>query len=644
MPTSSKYRPDIQGIRGIAVLAVVLFHAYESYFSLGFLGVDIFFVISGFVVTPLILRIFEVKERGQKVFNNLSNFYKRRFFRLAPALSAILLFSALVIALLGPIADHQRFARQGIATILVLGNIGAYRYSGDYFSSNPNPLVHTWSLSVEEQIYIFLPIAMVFLNLIILVTRKIATLTLLAITAISFFLFLNPIFMQSIYSNISSNYAETLFSFYSPFERVWQFTLGGLCFLIQNPKTERSQSYQKIKILSIILLLTILFGQFALDSKIASIAASLISASVILLRSFNSLPGFVSAGLSWVGDRSYSIYLVHMPLVYIAKYSPIAEIGGGGGRIIQSSAAAVVSILLGSIFYKKVENRFRELGYDGRVGLKHWFIALIVVIAIPMSSFIAVEKGFNNGYWGLNKNLQSPTAAWELDKKCERMADRNEPCLYLETGARKTILLIGDSHAAHLSQAVIDVSRGLSWNTAVWTKASCLVQFQKIGSFQISDSCLRQNQKILDWVKLNRPDTIIVSEYVRFDSSQLKLRDALASLYAITPQIILVENNPIFPDEKEFMEQRPLAMSPYRPPKSFKQSELDIKDKAASNNLASWARKNGIKTLNLESVFCKAEKCIRYSNGVWLYRNVDHLSVEGAKLAMPKLKASLSDF
>ena len=91
------------------------------------------------------------------------------------------------------------------------------------------------------------------------------------------------------------------------------------------------------------------------------------------------------------------------------------------------------------------------------------------------------------------------------------------------------------------------------------------------------------------------------------------------------------------------MEQRPLAMSPYKPPKSFKQSDLNKKDKAASNNLASWARKNAIRTLNLDSVFCKAEECTRYLNGEWLYRNVDHLSVEGARLAMPKLKASLSD-
>ena len=164
MSTDTKFRQDIQILRGLAVFAVLLFHTHAKYFPLGYLGVDVFFVISGFVVTPLILRIFTDKSdrRGARLAN-LLEFYKRRFYRLAPAMAFILVISALAILLLGSPSDHERFARQGIATLLLIGNLGAYRYSGDYFSSNPNPLVHTWSLSVEEQIYIFLPILLILL-------------------------------------------------------------------------------------------------------------------------------------------------------------------------------------------------------------------------------------------------------------------------------------------------------------------------------------------------------------------------------------------------------------------------------------------------------------------------------------------------
>jgi peptidoglycan/LPS O-acetylase OafA/YrhL len=158
--SSTKYRKDIQALRGMAVLAVVLFHSKDDFFPLGYLGVDVFFVISGFVVTPLILRIF-TKPPEQKInwrFYNLRLFYERRFWRLAPALASTLFTSAALIFLFGPISDHQKFIDQGIATLFLIGNIGAYRYSESYFSPNPNPLIHTWSLSVEEQIYIFLPL------------------------------------------------------------------------------------------------------------------------------------------------------------------------------------------------------------------------------------------------------------------------------------------------------------------------------------------------------------------------------------------------------------------------------------------------------------------------------------------------------
>ena len=148
MFSKAKYRGDIQVFRGIAVLAVVLFHFKESYFPLGYLGVDVFFVISGFVVTPLILRIFTDQENKEGRFSNLNSFYTRRFYRLAPALAVTLAISAISIFLLGPIDDHQRFALQGIATLLFVGNVGSYKYSGDYFSPNTTPLVHTWSLSV----------------------------------------------------------------------------------------------------------------------------------------------------------------------------------------------------------------------------------------------------------------------------------------------------------------------------------------------------------------------------------------------------------------------------------------------------------------------------------------------------------------
>jgi peptidoglycan/LPS O-acetylase OafA/YrhL len=156
---SNSYRPDIDGLRAVAVLAVIFFHLHVAGFSGGYVGVDVFFVVSGFVVTPLILRIFVEQSIGERL-SNLKYFYARRFYRLAPALAVTLIFSVFAVLLFVSPAYHPRFANQGVFTLLLIGNIGAHRFSGDYFTNDPNPFVHTWSLSVEEQIYIFLPFAL----------------------------------------------------------------------------------------------------------------------------------------------------------------------------------------------------------------------------------------------------------------------------------------------------------------------------------------------------------------------------------------------------------------------------------------------------------------------------------------------------
>lgn len=359
-----EFRRDIQVLRGTSVLAVVLFHADKSHFPLGYLGVDVFFVISGFVVTPMILRIFtdQVNVCGGGVLSSLKIFYTRRFYRLAPALATTLAISAALIFLLGPIGDFGRFAQQGIATLLILGNFGAIRYSGDYFSSNPNPLVHTWSLSVEEQIYIFLPIVLILIlrnrdNI-----KKTTAFVLGVISALSFMSFLFPTILEPLYSRAGIESAHH-FSFYSPMDRVWQFAVGGIAFLLQGRYQNRLRKIPKIfNLLFVILIVIILFGPFQIDFKISSILATTFALILIIFKSLDGLPNFLNKRLEWVGDRSYSIYLVHMPLLWLAKYSPLMQIGTNGNRTVQSAIAMVASLLLGALNYEMIEVKYRHKG------------------------------------------------------------------------------------------------------------------------------------------------------------------------------------------------------------------------------------------------------------------------------------------
>jgi len=650
-----KYRKDIQVLRGLAVLAVVLFHAKESYFPLGYLGVDVFFVISGFVVTPLILRIFtEQINLGGARFSNLRNFYKRRFFRLAPAMAVTLVVSVFTILLLGPTSDHERFAKQGIATLLLQGNLGAYRYSGDYFSPNPNPLVHTWSLSVEEQIYLFLPLILILIIGNRKSHKKTASIILVFITVVSFAFFLFPEFLEPLYSGTGIQLASE-FHFYSSIERIWQFTIGSIGYLLLSRFQDFNEKIPEILNLALtIALCLVLFGPLSVDLKTSSILASLLAFIIILGKSLNSLPHFLSHRLAWFGDRSYSIYLVHMPLLYIAKYSPATAIGNSENRTTQSVIAVLLAIILGGWCYTKIENVYRSESKTKKWGLRPILVTGLITFLIPIALFSIMKEGPENQYWGLDRNSLQPKYAALLDTNCTRdffytksggLEANHLPCIYKTNGAKKTVLLLGDSHAGMLSQAVVDSAKDQKWNAVIATMGGCNVQYSQSISGQVSERCLDFNLQMRKWILENKPNAIIVSQFVYADSldqkdwkdvssAQIDLKKALLEIKSIIPQILLVENIPVFPDAEKFMVARPLTMKPYKAPKTFPLSKMQIGDEEASQVLAEWARNNAFLTVNLKSLFCNNFSCSRFSAGSWLYRDDDHLSVAGANLTI----------
>ena len=630
MTSKNEFRNDIQVLRGFALVAVVFFHAFENTFTNGFLGVDVFFLISGFVITPQIFNIFDSHAgRAQR----LKSFYIRRFYRLIPALGAMLGFSSILILLLGSPDDHERFARQGISTLLFGGNFGAYLYSQDYFSPNPNPLVHTWSLAVEQQFYIFLP----FLLAPFLMRRIRGNLYLflvfLLFSAFSFISFLNPNLLEPLYSRIGINLASQ-FSFYSTLDRVWQFALGGFAyFFVSTKRAIKLNTNRFIKICLMIILLMLLFTQIPISQITGSVLISIFALISIIYKCFDLLPNFVIRNIEWIGNRSYSIYLIHMPLLYLVRYSPSPILGTGRNQIFAILGAVALSFFLGGLGYAKVEQRFRK-GWMNSAGLKRTvFNVCFAALLIPFSILLLIDIGSRNQYWGIEQSMQPPQGAFNFRSGCSGIGDLSEPCLVAISGARQTVLLIGDSHATHISQTIIDVAADRSWNTAVWTKGSCAIQFKQSYEKSLPDRCIEQNLDILGWAQKQKPSVIIVSQFVKAESSQIDLRDALAKLRLITPNVLLIENTPVFPDKSRFMVRLPLLFPRYYPPKSFPQSKMVVADKFASDELGEWARKNQIVTMDLSSLFCSDDLCKRFSSAGWLYFDDDHLSLEGAKLS-----------
>jgi hypothetical protein len=332
-----------------------------------------------------------------------------------------------------------------------------------------------------------------------------------------------------------------------------------------------------------------------------------------------------------------------MPLVYIAKYSRIFQIGNGENRIVQSTIVLVPSILLGALSYSKIENRYRDRGKSEHTSLKTIAISLLLTFAIPLTLFASIDYGQKNKYWGLDRNIPQPSYAGFLDSNCERDSENGQPCTYANKGATKSVLLLGDSHAGHISQAVIDAAKNANWNSVIWTHSGCAFQVLDQEK-KVRDSCIKNNRQAVEWLLRNTPNLIIVSQSISSKSNLSDLENALSTIHRIVPKILLIEDTPVFPDGKDFMVSRPLLMSPYEPPKSFLLREMESSGKYSSNQLAMWAKSNGISTMDFTPLFCGEKICSRFLNGLWLYRDTGHLSVNGAELTIPQIENFLKRF
>lgn len=399
-------RLDIQVLRGIAVLLVLLYHAKQAYFPLGYLGVDVFFVISGFVVTPLILRIFPPTEDFDRAetFKRLRSFFIRRFFRLAPALGTSLMLTFFLITLFSPNWDNRNFPHQAIATLLLVGNWGALTFVGDYFQGNSSPLVHTWSLSAEEQIYILLPILLFLFSFSSRRFRKLSILrSVLLVGAISF---IGQFIIQAFsyeYFGVDASVVENVL-FYSPISRFWEFSLGAMAFALSSNKA--SEVKVRISFWSIAIVGASTIGViYFLMSDPWPLAATATAFVVIYFKLLFRLPSIFQSILAWVGDRSYSIYLMHLPLIYIAKNSPVF---GDSRRLIVTGLSVIASILLGALIFSQIENRFRIRGSVFNPKKKTTANIFAIFVALPLVTFSSLDMAIVNNYWGV-LNIQLPT-------------------------------------------------------------------------------------------------------------------------------------------------------------------------------------------------------------------------------------------
>ncbi len=430
------YRAEIDGFRAFAVIAVIINHFNKDFLPSGYLGVDIFFVISGYVITSSL-----IEKNNKNFFEFIIAFYKRRIRRLFPALFVFVCFISLITCLFNPYSGSS--LRTGFVSLFGLSNFYLFKLSTNYFSDaiELNSFSHTWSLGVEVQFYLLFPFIFWFSGLRDQTKKgyKNFFITTLFLSSLSLFLYLY--FYET---NQSASY------FLMP-SRFWEISIGCFVFLLYRKRTFFSQLLGKISPFLILILMAGILNLPRSASVIATISITFLSSILILcLRKDTSIYYlFTNKFVVYIGLISYSLYLWHWGVLVISRWTI--------GIYWWSIPFQILIILFFSIIsYNYIENPQK---------IKIWFISrgrlcfggsILLVIT---SSFLSLFSRSVQEYLFLG-NDSDPVNTFLLDKyelgifsyKCHlnKFSLKSlEDCFYNKQSESKQIYLIGDSHAAN---------------------------------------------------------------------------------------------------------------------------------------------------------------------------------------------------
>ena len=461
----SKYRGDIQGLRGISVLLVVFYHT-NLLFKGGFIGVDVFFVISGYVIMSSLLNEYQNHNAI-----SLKNFVSRRINRLLPASTIVVVFTLLAsIFIFSPFSEQGQIAGTSISSTFFSANL-YFVLQNSYSALINNPFRHMWSLGVEEQFYIFLILSITLIFRFSRNKKSIQNRILgftIATGLISFAA--NLIFA----AGIRILPLPTRIAFFSPLTRIWELQIGVIAAFVSTKYLHQIKQSLTAEFFAVCGIALIFFSALTFNSFTAfpgpyALGPTLGGLGVVL---FANRTRFVSPLLSskplrYLGDVSYSWYLWHWPLIVFCQI-----LAPGNKPLLVLSG--FLSVIPAAISYHFIENRFRQ---RNRQNPTFPFKTLSVSIASQVLIACLVFVGASTAYGLQLQTLTGATSSWAYQAGCQA-TDPIFPldkCLVKSPDATKTILLIGDSQAGSISDGVKAASETLGVNFAVWYNDGCPV-------------------------------------------------------------------------------------------------------------------------------------------------------------------------
>lgn len=675
------YRPYIDGLRALAVFPVVLFHAKFPWFEGGFIGVDIFFVISGFLITSIIL-----KEKKNNKFS-LFKFYLRRIRRIIPALFFVTLFTIPMAVYLMPASDLKSFSESVFSVIFFVSNFFFWTQGG-YFgtASELQPLLHTWSLGVEEQFYIFFPIFLIFFW-----KFKKSYLISTIIVGSILSLLMSQMGGNFKYMNLSSIYPffklpfEWFWqagsaSFYLPFGRVWVLMIGSLIafYFQKNRIIEKpiNNFYSLIGLLLIIFSI-IFFSENIQYPSIFTLPPAIGTALIIIFSTKNTHLNKILSNriLVNLGLISFSFYLWHQPLLAFARIYFVSNF-----NLVLSVLIIILSLIFSYFSWKYIEQPFRKQNKISNTKLLTYFFSFF--LAIFLLSNLLFFKNLSLTSTILPKKISQSMQFLDAKQNCVDIKfahQDNTEKWFCEIGSDNkpiSFAVIGDSHALAFKPVLNAVALEKDLKGILTGFSGCIpfLEIYTVRGDQVERDCKKLNEKFFNYVKLNKIKKVFlvarwtyytdgnydssnfshISKFSNFSSNKKNSRHAfvyglkktlekyeeiglkIIFLHQVPMQLFSSKNiyaKAIKKDKLNYQNYLYNFSVDYKKHLSFQKFVRDTVD-SIDKNLA-------FQQVKFDSFFCDKQKCLVGTKEGSFYRDSHHLSIFGSLKLKDRIKKFL---
>jgi peptidoglycan/LPS O-acetylase OafA/YrhL len=615
------YRRDIDGLRAVAVSAVIAYHLSADSLPGGYLGVDIFFVLSGFLITTIIWNDLETDRFS------IRRFYERRVRRIMPALIAVLIpTSVLAIVILLP-ADLIGFARSLLATIVFLPNVYFWRDT-NYFAraAEEKPLLHLWSLGVEEQFYLLFPL---LLLVIARLWRKQALVLVGALT------------LASLAVNIALNKfdaANSAFFLLPP--RAWELGAGALLALAPAHALPRGAPASLMSMIGLVLVAYALVSPLPLPLSLPAALPAVIGTGLLLWAGMAGLTP-VGRGLShavpvWLGKISYSLYLWHWPIIVFATYYLVREL-----NLWEMAAAICLMLVLSDLSWRYIEQPARKRMAFGRVATASVassvcaaVLAVIILQTGGLPSRLPADAADINA--AIGTNYRCPITSY-ISFGGSRACALNLPSRDPNDAA---VVLFGNSHAQMYAPLVEDIAREQGETLLLVPMNACLPTV----SVNIDLPCLQLARRNLeDILRLPRATTVVIgltwelprsglvdAEGNRSEKNALPmlvagLDNLIARIEATGRQVVLI--GPIaIPgfDVASYLSRQRAFGRPAAYPETTPSAAFEQQYDAA---VAHFEVRLGERLVRPDKALCDATSCFFVRDGKSLFADSSHLAI-----------------